>query len=111
MVLPGTGAHSPLAQSRTCGCASSSGVSCMSGEDPKSRTGLENASGAISLTLRANSLKISQSVLDSHTGGTAAPRLWINECRSVELRSFFSYQKAVGSTMSEYSAEESMRKL
>jgi len=101
MVLPGTGSHSPSAQSRTSGCASSSGVSCMSGVATRSRTGLGKASGDSSLTFFASSLKMSQSVLDSHTGGTAAPRLCMNECRSVELRSFFSYQKADGSTMSE----------
>ena len=58
----------------------------------------------------ARSRKMFQSVLDSHTGAIAADSGWMKECRSVLLRSAFSYQEAAGSTMSEYSAEESMRK-
>ena len=65
---------------------------------------------AASLVTLASSRKMSQSVLDSHTGAIAAESGWMKECRSVLLRSAFSYQEAAGSTMSEYKAEESMRK-
>ena len=49
----------------------------------------------------ASALKIDQSLLDSHAGGTAACMGLMNECRSVVLRSSFSYQVAAGKTMSE----------
>ena len=44
---------------------------------------------------------MSQSVRDSQAGSTAAVSGWMNGCMSDVLRSFFSYQVAVGSTMSE----------
>ena len=44
---------------------------------------------------------MSQSLRASHTGSTAAVSGWMNGCMSEVLRSFFSYQVAVGSTMSE----------
>ena len=44
---------------------------------------------------------MSQSVRDSQAGSTAAVSGWMNGCMSEVLRSFFSYQVAVGSTMSE----------
>ena len=53
-----------------------------------------------SLTVFAIPLKMSQSLLDSQQGGTAADRGLMKLCMSVELRSVFSYQVAVGSTMS-----------
>ena len=42
-----------------------------------------------------------QSDFDSQTGGTAADKGWMKECRSVLFKSAFSYQDAAGSTMSE----------
>ena len=54
---------------------------------------------------------MSQSDFDSQDGGTAACIGLMNECMSVELRSSFSYQVAAGRTMSEYSADVSIRKL
>src|SRR5450759_986407 len=45
---------------------------------------------------------MSQSLRDSHTGSIAAVSGWMNGCMSEVLRSFFSYQVAVGNTMSEY---------
>src|SRR3990167_5359169 len=53
---------------------------------------------------------MSQSDLDSQAGSTAADSGWINGCMSEVLRSFFSYQVAVGSTMSEYRQVVDMRK-
>ena len=46
-------------------------------------------------------LKISQSLRASQAGSTAADSGWMKGCMSEVLRSFFSYQVAVGSTMSE----------
>ena len=65
---------------------------------------------AASLVAFARSRKMFQSVFDSHTGAMAADSGWMKEWRSVLLRSAFSYQEAAGRTMSEYSADESMRK-
>ena len=45
--------------------------------------------------------KIAQSVRASQAGSTAALSGWMNGCMSEVLRSAFSYQVAVGSTMSE----------
>ena len=73
------------------------------------RTSLK-CSCAISLVALARLLKISQSVFDSQTGAIACERGWIKECKSVLLRSAFSYHEAAGRTMSEYRAEESIRK-
>jgi hypothetical protein len=56
---------------------------------------------ASSLTFFASALKMSQSLFDSQQGGTAACSGWMKECMSVVLRSSFSYQVAVGRTMSE----------
>src|SRR5665811_1738058 len=53
---------------------------------------------------------MSQSLRDSHTGSTADVSGWMNGCMSEVLRSFFSYQVAVGSTMSEYMQVVDMRK-
>ncbi len=53
---------------------------------------------------RPVSLNISQSLFDSQQGGTAADKGWMKECMSVLFRSSFSYQVAVGRTISEYSA-------
>ena len=39
---------------------------------------------------------MSQSLLDCHTGSTACDSGWMNGCMSEVLRSFFSYQVAVG---------------
>ncbi len=76
-------------------------MSWVKGRRTTSRTGPGNACGASSLTFFASALKISQSDFASHTGGTAADSGWMNEWRSVVLRSSFSYQVAVGRTMSE----------
>ena len=46
-------------------------------------------------------LKISQSVFDSYAGSTAACSGWMNGCMSEVFMSSFSYQLAVGKTMSE----------
>ena len=46
-------------------------------------------------------LKMSQSLRHSHSGSTALVSGWMNGCMSDVLRSFFSYQVAVGSAMSE----------
>src|SRR3546814_3546000 len=48
---------------------------------------------------------MSQSLRDSHTGSTAAESGWMNGCMSEVLRSSFSYQLAVGRTISERSEE------
>ena len=64
----------------------------------------------MALTVRAMPLKISQSLRDSHAGSTALESGWMNGCMSEVLRSSFSYQVAVGSTTSEYSAVVHMRK-
>ena len=55
--------------------------------------------------------KICQSDFDSQPGVTASPSGWMNGCMSVVLRSFFSYQVAVGRMMSEYAPVELRRKL
>src|SRR6266849_347861 len=53
---------------------------------------------------------MSQSLRDSQTGSIAADSGWMNGCISEVLRSFFSYQVAVGSTMSEYMQVVDIRK-
>ena len=53
---------------------------------------------------------MSQSLRDCHAGSTAVDSGWMNGCMSLVLRSFFSYQVAVGSTMSEYRQVVLMRK-
>src|SRR5512133_4089662 len=53
---------------------------------------------------------MSQSLLLCHAGSTAVDRGWMNGCMSLVLRSFFSYQVAVGSTMSLYRQVVLMRK-
>src|SRR5437667_2239074 len=53
---------------------------------------------------------MSQSLRDSQTGSIAADSGWMNGCMSEVLRSFFSYQVAVGSTMSEYMQVVDIRK-
>ena len=83
------------------GWAISAGVSWASGTATMSRTGSGRCTSASSLTFFASALKVSQSLRDSQQGGTAACSGWMKECMSVELRSSFSYQVAVGSTMSE----------
>jgi len=64
-------------------------------------TGVGRCFTASSLTFLAMRLKIFQSDLDSHDGDTAASRQLTKECMSVVFRSDFSYQVAVGRTMSE----------
>ena len=71
---------------------------------------LENASRASSENFFAIARKICQSLFDSQHGGTAADSGWMKLCMSVVFRSAFSYHVAAGSTMSEYSADVSMRK-
>src|SRR3989304_1756783 len=110
MVFPGIASHSPLYQSFTFGWVISSAESCASGDATISTWGSGRYFLAASLVTLASSLKMFQSVLDSQTGATAADNGWMNECRSVLFRSAFSYQDAAGSTMSEYRADESMRK-
>src|SRR5512132_1306700 len=53
---------------------------------------------------------MSQSLRDCHAGSTAVDNGWMKGCMSLVLRSFFSYQVAVGSTMSEYRQVVLMRK-
>src|SRR5450755_782279 len=53
---------------------------------------------------------MSQSLRDCQAGSTAVDNGWMNGCMSLVLRSFFSYQVAVGSTMSEYRQVVLMRK-
>src|SRR5438876_9862544 len=53
---------------------------------------------------------MSQSLRDCQAGSTAADSGWMNGCMSEVLRSFFSYQVAVGSTMSEYMQVVDIRK-
>src|SRR5579859_4541454 len=53
---------------------------------------------------------MSQSLRDSQTGSIAADRGRIKGCMSEVLRSFFSYQVAVGNTMSEYMQVVDIRK-
>src|SRR3990172_857673 len=110
MDLPRTGSHSPLYQSFRCGWVISSAVSCEKGDAVMSIGAAGMYFLAASLVAMASALKISQSVFDSQTGATAADSGCMNECRSVLFMSAFSYQDAAGRTMSEYSAEESMRK-
>ena len=110
MVLPGIGSHSPRFQSVTPnGIASSFGVSCRVGTSTRSFS-TPSTPGASSLTLRAIPLKICQSLRDSQAGSTALDSGWMKGCMSEVLRSFFSYQVAVGRTTSEYSAVVHMRK-
>src|SRR3989338_3710704 len=110
MVLPGIASHSPLYQSFTCGLVISSAESCASGDATMSIWGSGRYFLAASLVALASSLKMFQSVFDSQTGATAADSGCMKECRSVLFKSAFSYQDAAGRTMSEYRAEESMRK-
>ena len=101
MVLPGWGSHSPFFQSLTSvAWASSAGVSCSVGTRTRSRS-TPSVPSARSEKVLAIPLKISQSLRVSHTGSTAADSGWMNGCMSEVLRSFFSYQVAVGRTMSE----------
>ena len=101
MVLPGAGSHSPFFQSLTSTAwASSAGVSCRVGTSTRSRS-TPSSPSATSENFRAMPLKISQSLRVSHTGSIAADSGWMKGCMSDVLRSFFSYQVAVGSTMSE----------
>ena len=72
MVLPGIASHSPLYQSFTFGWEISSTVSCDRGEATMSICGSGRYFFAASLVTRASSLKMSQSVFDSHTGAIAA---------------------------------------
>src|SRR5690554_3003023 len=53
---------------------------------------------------------ISQSLRASQAGSVAAVSGWMNGCMSEVFRSFFSYQVAVGRTMSEYRQVVDMRK-
>src|SRR4029079_7764549 len=53
---------------------------------------------------------MSQSLVYCHAGSTAVDSGWMKGCMSLVLRSFFSYQVAVGSTMSEYRQVVLMRK-
>src|SRR3989344_4157910 len=101
MVLPGIGSHSPRYQSLTSnGWAISPALSCWIGVRTTSFS-TPRTSGDTSEDLRAMALKISQSDFDSQAGSTAAESGWMKGCMSEVLRSFFSYQVAVGRTMSE----------
>ena len=100
MVLPGSGSHSPRFQSLTRGWASSPGVSCRSGVRTRSFS-VPRWPTAACEKASAMPRKMFQSLRASHTGSIAAVSGWMNGCMSVVLRSFFSYQVAVGSTMSE----------
>jgi len=111
VVFPSTGSHSPWYQSRISGWAISPAESCAIGEATTSFCNSGKYFSAASLVTFARSRKMFQSVFDSHTGAMAADSGWMNEWRSVLLRSAFSYHDAAGSTMSEYRADESMRKL
>src|SRR3972149_7075723 len=111
MVLPGTASHSPWYQSLMTGWEISPAESCAMGDATMSFRGCGKYFAAASLVALARSRKMFQSVFDSHTGGMAAESGWMKECRSVLFRSAFSYQEAAGNTMSEYNAEESIRKL
>src|SRR3990172_8794723 len=102
--------HSPRYQSLMVGWVISSAVSCDSGDATTSLCVPGKCVLAISAVALANSLKMSQSDFDSQTGATACDSGWMKECRSVLFRSAFSYHEAAGRTISEYSAEESMRK-
>src|SRR3990167_2881295 len=53
---------------------------------------------------------MSQSLLLCQAGSTAVDSGWMKGCMSLVLRSFFSYQVAVGNTMSEYRQVVLMRK-
>src|SRR5450631_2929045 len=101
MVVPGIASHSPSFQSLTLRCAISPGVSCERGAAIMSLNGTGKCGGARSLTFLAILPKISQSVLDSQAGGTAASMQLTKECISVVLRSDFSYHAAAGRTISE----------
>src|SRR3990172_9620927 len=109
MVLPGMASHSPLYQSLITGWVISSALSWAKGAAMMSFCGSAKCFLARSLVACARLLKISQSVFDSQTGATAWDKGWMKECRSELFKSAFSYQEAAGTTMSEYSAEESMR--
>ncbi len=101
IVLPGIASHSPLDQSRTSnGWANSAALSCWMGVRTTSCS-TPSTSGATLEKVLAMALKISQSDFDSQPGSTAALSGWMNGCMSEVLRSFFSYQVAVGRTMSE----------
>ncbi len=53
---------------------------------------------------------MSQSLRADQAGSTAVDSGWMKGCMSLVLRSFFSYQVAVGNTMSEYRQVVLMRK-
>ncbi|MNI77514.1 hypothetical protein D3C73_1338140 [compost metagenome] len=65
---------------------------------------------ASSENIRAISLNVSQSLFACHGGEIAGLNGWINGCISVLLMSNFSYQVAVGKTISENKPELVMRK-
>src|SRR5574343_536375 len=102
MVLPGIGSHSPFFQFLTWpnGLASSWAESCCIGRATRSFL-VHRSFLARPEKVLARVLKICQSDLDSQPGVTASPIGWMKGCMSVVLRSFFSYQVAVGKMMSE----------
>ena len=111
MVLPGIGSHSPNFQSSTRpdGVAIASGVSCSSGTATMSlRT--PRCSSAIAENAFAMVWNASKSVRVCHGGAMAGLNECTNGCMSVLLRSYFSYQVAAGSTMSENSVVLVIRK-
>ena len=109
---PGSGSHSPARQSRTSpsGWAISSGVSCSERRRHQVAADAEVRLGELARSARAIRRKASQSVFASHGGGIAWLKVCTNGCRSVVERSSFSYQVAAGSTTSENSAFEVIRK-
>ena len=79
-------------------------------ERRRGRGGRRGASRPARENSSATSRNASQSVFASHGGAIAALKVCTNGCRSVEERSTFSYQVAAGSTTSEKSAFEVIRK-
>ena len=102
MVLPGMGSHSPCFQSlpTPIGVASSVGESCCIGSETTSLR-VPRCLAPSAVKVFASVRKICQSDFDSQPGVTASPSGWMKGCMSVVLRSFFSYQVAVGRMMSE----------
>src|SRR4030042_5212074 len=97
MVLPGIGSHSPFDQSLTSpkGWAISKGESCCIGRAMMSLRVPRCFSASVENVL-AMFLKICQSDIDCQPGETASDSGCMKGCMSVVLRSFFSYQAAVG---------------
>ena len=106
MVLPGVHVCSGTTPSAM---VMASGESCPSGTATTS-VWVSRWPGAMRPTRRARVWNTSKSVRASHGGFTASSKQCMKGCMSVEDRSCFSYHVAAGSTTSECSVVEVLRK-